>query len=96
MILRLAIGSGKFGALMYKMLHYVCMKTLLDEAMQQVRTLPEERQNDLGEILLTLVEQDASSYQLSDEQVEEVRRRIDNIVPLIPFESVFRTFNSKA
>jgi hypothetical protein len=72
------------------------MKTLLDEAMRQVRTLPEERQNDLGEILLALVEQDASSYQLSDEQVREVRCRMASTESLIPFEAVFRTFDFKA
>lgn len=84
------------GVLAFKMLRYVYMKTLLDEAMRQVRTLPEERQNDLGEILLTLVEQDASSHQLSDEQVREVRRRMASTESLIPFEAVFRTFESKA
>lgn len=78
------------------MLRYVRMKTLFDEAMRQVKALPEERQNDFGEILLTLVEQDASSYQLSDEQVSEVRRRMASTDPLIPFEAVFQMFNSRA
>ncbi len=77
-------------------LNYVHMKSLLDEAMQQAKALPEERQNDLGEILLNLIEQDASDYQLNDEQVREVRRRMASGDTMVPFEADFRSFNSQA
>ena len=54
------------------------MKTLLDKALKQVKALPEERQNNYGEFLLTMLEQDTSNLQLSDIQVREVEHRLAN------------------
>lgn len=48
------------------------VKAILD----RVLTWPEERQQDAVSILLQMEAQDANPYQLSDEQVEEVRRRL--------------------
>ena len=59
------------------------MKTLLDKALQQVKKLPEERQNDYGVFLLTMLQQDSSGLQLSDDQVREVNRRLANPEPMI-------------
>jgi hypothetical protein len=42
--------------------------------LERVRSWPQERQEDLARIVLELEEQNARSYGLSDEQVEEVRR----------------------
>ena len=69
------------------------MKSLLEEAIQQVKALPEERQNDLGEILMTLVEQDVSEFQLNEHQVREVERRLTSTEPMIPFEEIVSHFN---
>ncbi len=69
------------------------MKTLFDQAMSRAKTLSVERQDDLGEIILTLVEQDSSELQLNDEQVMEIERRLANPDTPIPFESVLNQFN---
>jgi hypothetical protein len=47
------------------------VKTILE----RVLTWPQQRQEDAAELLLLLEEQDRSPYRLTDEQVEEVRRR---------------------
>jgi hypothetical protein len=41
-----------------------------------VLTWPSERQEDAAKVLLLMESQDESVYQLTDEQVEEVRRRV--------------------
>lgn len=41
----------------------------------RVQTWPLERQEDAAKILALMEAQDASAYRLTDEQVEEVRRR---------------------
>ena len=48
------------------------MKTLLDKALWQVKALPEERQDEYGAFLLTMLEQNMSDLQLSDVQVREI------------------------
>jgi hypothetical protein len=48
------------------------MTNLLIEVMRKVSELPEERQNDAARVLLTMLESDGSSYQLSDNQMREV------------------------
>lgn len=60
------------------MLHYTYITKLLDRAIQQVKALSDDRQNDVSEIILSLVEQDGSDLQLSDLQVREVEGRIAN------------------
>jgi hypothetical protein len=42
--------------------------------LERVRSWPVERQEYLARIALELEEQDAARYDLSDEQIEEVRR----------------------
>ncbi len=69
------------------------MKTLFDQAISRAKTLSVERQDDLGEIILTLVEQDSSELQLNGEQVMEIERRLANPETPIPFESVLNQFN---
>jgi len=48
------------------------VKSVLD----RVLTWPAERQEDAAEILLLIERHDTSPYRLSDEQVDEVRRRM--------------------
>jgi len=47
------------------------VKAILD----RVLTWPPERQQDAAEILMGIEAQDRSDYQLSDEQLAELRRR---------------------
>jgi hypothetical protein len=47
------------------------VKAVLD----RVLTWPSERQEDAAKILMLMESQDDSVYRLTDEQVEEVRRR---------------------
>ena len=58
------------------MIRYAHMKTLLEKALKQVEALTEERQNNYGEFLLTMLEQDNSDLQLSDIQVREIGHRL--------------------
>ena len=51
------------------------MTTKLKEVIERVQNWPEERQEDAAKVLLEMEAQDASSYQLPDEQLAEVRRR---------------------
>jgi hypothetical protein len=66
------------------------IKAVLD----RVRTWPPERQADAAAVL-TLMEENHSSYQLTAEQLAEVRRRRANPRPeRIPFEDVFRRLHT--
>ena len=49
------------------------VKAVLD----RVLDWPRERQEDAAKVLTLMEAQDASGYRLTDEQVEEVRRRRD-------------------
>lgn len=57
---------------------YICdmskeqVKTILD----RVLTWPIERQEDAAKILMLMESQDESGYRLTDEQVQEVKRRL--------------------
>jgi hypothetical protein len=50
------------------------VKAVLD----RVPTWPSERQQDAAKLLMLMESQDESIYRLTDEQVEEVRRRRDD------------------
>ncbi len=54
------------------------MTKLLEQAIAKVRRLSSERQDEAAEVLLRMVEHDPHSIQLSDEQVREVRRRLNS------------------
>ena len=60
------------------------MTKLLERAIAKAKNLPEDRQDEVGEIILALVEQDESSVQLSEAQQAEVRRRIATPGPFVP------------
>lgn len=47
----------------------------LDIALERVRSWPRERQREAAAMLRLIEEQDASPFQLTDEQLAEVRRR---------------------
>ena len=69
------------------------MTKLLDRAIERAKSLPEGRQDEVGEIIMTIIEQDESDLRLSDDQVAEVRRRRTNPSPLasdVETEDFFR------
>ena len=53
------------------------VKAVLDRVMNW----PTERQEDAAKILMLMEAQDESTYRLTDEQVAEVQRRIDDPNP---------------
>ena len=57
------------------------MTKILDKAIEQAKTLPESRQDQLGEMILDVVAQDQSDVQLTPDQQEEVRRRLADPKP---------------
>jgi hypothetical protein len=69
------------------------MNQLLERAFQKAQTLPEDRQNEVGEMLLALVEQDQSRLHLTEAQQAEVRRRLtlsEDSVPVAEMKAFFR------
>ena len=54
------------------------MHKLVDEAVELLRTLPEEQQKSVARAILDYGASYDDDYQLSDEQVAEVERRIAN------------------
>jgi hypothetical protein len=55
------------------------MTKLLQDAVEQVKRLPAERQNELAEMLITAAESDLHPYKLSDEDrdaVEEAQAQV--------------------
>ncbi len=48
----------------------------LEKAIARLRSLPKERQEDAAELILSLVEHDSDSLQLTDAQAAEVERRM--------------------
>lgn len=53
-------------------------KEQIKAVFDRVQNWPIERQEDAAKILTAMEEQDASPYHLTDEQVVEVRRRLDD------------------
>jgi hypothetical protein len=67
------------------------VKNILD----RVLTWPPKRQADLVHVVELMELQDESGRRLSEEQAEEVRRRLDNPPDeTIPAETVFKRFRS--
>ncbi len=53
----------------------------LKEVIERVQHWPQERQNDAARILQEMEAQETSGYQLTDEQVAEVERRLNDPNP---------------
>lgn len=64
------------------------MTRLLERAFERAKTLPTDRQDEVGEMLLDLVEQDEAGPRLSEVQEAEVRRRLASAEPLVPDEEM--------
>jgi predicted transcriptional regulator len=55
------------------------MTKLLTEVMRKVAELPEDRQEDAAHVLLAMLENDASSCRLTDDQLCYVERAIADV-----------------
>ena len=65
------------------------------EILDRVSTWPPERQADLAHVVQEMEEYDSSDLRLSDEQADEVRRRMaEPNRKTIPAEMVFKRFRS--
>jgi hypothetical protein len=51
------------------------MTRLLQNAFDAANALPDDRQDEIGEIILSAIEQERSALQLSRDQIAEVERR---------------------
>lgn len=72
------------------------MTTLLERAIAKAKGLPENRQDEVGEILLALIEQDESSVRLSSAQQAEVRRRLSTPARFVPDQEMQAFFRKLA
>jgi hypothetical protein len=60
------------------------MNSILQNAFEKAKTLPDNRQDEVGKMLLEMMEQDQSVLHLSDEQQAEVRRRLASPMTFVP------------
>ncbi len=71
------------------------MTKRLEQAVAKVRALSAERQDEAADVLLSMVEHDPDSIQLSADQVAEVERRIKNPSGHATHEEVRRFFQKQ-
>jgi len=57
------------------------MSQLFDQAIERARALSDRRQDEVGEMVLAMVEQEHSLHRLTEAQRAEVRRRLANPGP---------------
>ncbi len=55
------------------------MTELLEQAIDEVRKLPQARRDEAAEVLLGLVAQDPGSVRLSETQLKNLQRRVDGV-----------------
>ena len=72
------------------------MTKLLERAMESAKSLPSHRQDELGEMVLTMVAQESSALRLSPEQEAEVRDRITSPSKLVPEAEMEQFFHKLA
>ena len=54
------------------------MNQLLEEALEQVKALPEERQQEAAQVLFAFLDQENPERYLSPEQIAEIERRMSD------------------
>jgi len=64
------------------------MNQLLEEVLEQVRALPEERQQEVAQILLSFLDEQNPDLYLSPEQIAEIERRVSDDGPYATDEEV--------
>jgi hypothetical protein len=68
------------------------MNRQLEEVLAQVRALPEERQQEVAEVLLAFLDQQNPDLYLSLEQIAEIKRRAADDGPYATDEEVREVF----
>jgi hypothetical protein len=74
------------------------MTEILEIAIEKAKFLSSLRQDDVGKMVLAMIEQDNSELALSAEQQNEVRRRLDRPIDLVPeaeMNAFFRNLTGK-
>jgi plasmid stability protein len=64
----------------------------LEEVLEQVQTLPDERQQELAQVLLAYLDEDNSDFGLSPEQIAEIERRLAYDGPYVSDEEAREVF----
>jgi hypothetical protein len=59
------------------------MTNLLQNAIDKAKTLPSHRQDEVGEMILAMMEQDNSELSLSESQQAEIRNRLAKPLDLV-------------
>jgi hypothetical protein len=60
------------------------MNSILQNAFEKAKTLPDNRQDEVGQMLLDMMDQDQSELHLSNEQQAELRRRLATPMKFVP------------
>lgn len=60
------------------------MTNLLQSAIDKAKTLPNHRQDEVGEMILAMMDQDNSELRLSESQQAEIRNRLAKPLDLVP------------
>jgi hypothetical protein len=68
------------------------MNRQLEEVLEQVRALPDERQQEVAQVLLAFLDQQSSDLYLSLEQIAEIKRRAADDGPYAADEEVRAVF----
>lgn len=68
------------------------MNKHLDEAVTQVKSLPEERQREAAELLFEFLDQQSSDIRLTQAQIAEIERRMNDDEPYASEEEVRELF----
>lgn len=68
------------------------MNQLLEEVLEQVRALPDERQQEAAQILLGFLDQQNPDFYLSPEQISEIERCMSDDEPFATDEEVTAFF----
>ena len=72
------------------------MTEILEIAIEKAKVLSNLRQDDVGKMVLAMIEQDSSQLVLSAEQQAEVRRRLVAPVDLVPEDEMIAFFRKLA
>ncbi len=68
------------------------MNQQLEEVLEQVKALPDERQQEVAQVLLAFLDQQNPDLYLSPEQIAEIERRMSDDGPYASGEEVRSVF----
>ena len=64
------------------------MTERLEEAIAKLRKLPPDRQDEVADLLLSVVDESAAALRLTPEQAAEVERRLAQLSQYVPHDEV--------